>query len=108
MGNDVFDSTIAIQEGAHIFAHSRKDGQEGKAYLIINNSESSETLVNLPKEAELYLLEGEAKDKRARRMTLNGQLLQLSEDNQLPELLPQTVPAGQLSIPKTSCAFLIL
>lgn len=107
MGQEVYDSQIEIQEGAHVFAHSRKDGKAGKAYLIINNSELKETLVNLPKEAQLYLLKGEGDDKRAKRMTLNDQVLELSSSNQLPELNGQKISAEPVSLPPTSCAFII-
>nr|WP_156805524.1 beta-glucuronidase [Streptococcus sp. S784/96/1] len=108
MGTEVFDSGFKIQEGAHVFAHSRKDGRQGKAYLIVNNSEVNDTVIKLDKEAELYLLEGENKDKRARRMTLNGKVLELTSENQLPEIVANKVEAGEIVIPKTSCAFIIL
>ena len=49
MGTTVYDSEIAIKEGAHVFCHSRKDGKDGCVYLIINNSLKSKTTVNLPK-----------------------------------------------------------
>ena len=37
MGETVYDCG-SVSEGAHVFAHSRKDGKEGYAYLVINNS----------------------------------------------------------------------
>ena len=38
MGTTVYNSKIDIQEGAHVFCHSRKDGKDGCVYLVINNS----------------------------------------------------------------------
>ncbi|MGT2932956.1 beta-glucuronidase [Streptococcus catagoni] len=108
MGDTVFDSDIAVQEGAHIFAHSRKDGKEGKAYLAINNSESQNTLLELPKSAEIYLLQGENADKRARQMTLNGKVLKLKENGDLPDLLAVDLDKGSYLLPPCSCAFIIL
>lgn len=108
MGQEVFDSEIAIEEGAHIFAHSRKDGKEGKVYLAINNSETTETVLNLPQDATLYLLQGENQEKRARRMTLNGTVLELDENNRLPELKGKLIEAGDLTLPPVSCAFIVI
>lgn len=108
MGQEVFDSEIAIEEGAHIFAHSRKDGKEGKVYLAINNSETTETVLNLPQDATLYLLQGENQEKRARRMTLNGTVLELDENNRLPELKGKLIEAGDLTLHPVSCAFIVI
>jgi len=73
--------------------------------LIVNNSNET-TTVNLPKEAELYLLAGEEK-LRSRNMTLNGKVLVLGEDDQLPSLEPVKV-SGEIQIPATNCAFIVL
>ena len=106
MGTTVYDSEIAIQEGAHVFCHSRKDGNEGCVYLIINNSNETTTL-ELPKEAEVYMLAGETK-LRSRVMTLNGNPLVLGANDELPALTPVKVAAGNLEIPATNCAFVVL
>lgn len=105
MGSTVYDCG-AVSEGAHLYAHSRKDGKEGVAYLIINNSNETTTL-ELPKEAEVYMLAGETK-LRSRVMTLNGNPLKLGENDELPALTPVTVKAGNLEIPATNCAFVVL
>lgn len=34
MGTTVYDTKEEIREGAHVYAHSRKDGKEGVAYLV--------------------------------------------------------------------------
>ncbi len=65
-------------------------------------------MLNLPKEAEVYLLEGENQEKRAGRMMLNGQILELGENNQLPELNSKMIEAGELTLPAVSCAFIII
>lgn len=40
-------------------------------------------------------------------MTLNDQVLELSSSNQLPELNGQKISAEPVSLPPTSCAFII-
>ena len=72
MGTTVYDTAEPIREGAHVFAHSRKDGKEGVVYLVINNSLTETTTVELPKSAERYTLAGEGGNVRAAVMTLNS------------------------------------
>ena len=52
MGNTVYASGETIRPGAHVFCHNRADGQEGKAYLVINTSWTEPTTVELPKAAQ--------------------------------------------------------
>ena len=104
MGSAVYDCG-PVSEGAHVYAHSRKDGKEGVAYLIINNSKET-TTVELPKEADVYLLSGE-KGLRSRNMTLNGKVLALGENDELPALEPVKA-SGKLEIPAANCAFIVL
>ena len=104
MGSTVYDCG-AVSEGAHVYAHSRKDGKEGVAYLVVNNSQET-TTVELPKEADVYLLSGET-GLRSRNMTLNGKVLALGEGDMLPALEPVKAN-GTLEIPATNCAFIVL
>ena len=105
MGTKVYDCKEEIREGAHVFCHSRKDGQKGFAYLVINNS-AAETTVALPGEATLYTLQG--KDGlRSPVMTLNGRDLTLNPGDELPELTGEAV-SGQVTLPAASCSFIVL
>lgn len=104
MGETVYDCGAA-EEGAHVYAHSRKDGKEGVAYLVINNAAES-TTVELSKDAEVYLLSGEK--LRSRVMLLNGKPLQLGENDELPEMKPEAVSAGTLEVPSGACCFIVL
>ena len=108
MGTTVYDSGEEFREGAHVFAHSRRDGQDGTAYLIINNSLTDTTMVTLPKAAEVYALAGKGGDMRAPVMTLNGKELVLGKENALPDLSPAAVPAGILEIAPGGCTFIIM
>ena len=106
MGKTVYASGEAVREGAHVYAHSRKDGQEGYTYLVINNSWTETTTVELPKEAEAYILTGNGKF-RSRTMCLNGTELVLGENDALPELKGVTV-SGSVELAPGSCAFFVL
>lgn len=106
MGNTVYDSMVPILEGAHIFAHSRKDGKNGMAYLVINNSKTNGTTVKLPKEAEVYMLSAEY--TRSEVMLLNDEELKLDENNNLPKLEPRIISSKELILPPETCTFILL
>ena len=106
MGTTVYNSGVAIREGAHVFCHSRKDGKDGCVYLVINNSKTDATTVELPGEAMAYVLA--AKDGlRSRVMTLNGRDLVLGEGDALPCLCGETV-SGTVELAPATCAFFVL
>ena len=108
MGSTVYDSGEAIREGAHVFAHSRKDGKDGVVYLIINNSLTEATTVELPKEAQRYTLAGENGKVRSTVMTLNDKPLVLGEGNALPEMKPVIQEAGCVELAPGTCTFLVM
>ena len=106
MGNVAYASGEEIREGAHVYVHSRKDGQEGYVYLVINNSDDV-TTVELPKEAEMYLLSGDGK-LRSRKMCINGKALELGEGDSLPCLCGVKQAAGKFDMPAQTIAFFVL
>ena len=105
MGTTVYNTEEEIREGAHVFAHSRRDGKDGVAYLIINNSETEATTVELPKSAEVYKLHADT--LRATVMKLNGKELVLGENNELPEMAP-VVMEGTLTLEPATIAFVVM
>ena len=105
MGTTCYASGEPIREGAHVYAHSRKDGKDGYVYLIINNS-TEPTTVELPGQAEAYVLTGCGK-LRSRTMCLNGRELVLGENDALPALTGETV-SGTVEVPARGCAFYVI
>ena len=108
MGTTAYDSGEPIREGAHVYVHSRKDGKDGKVYLIINNSRTETTTIELPKDAERYTLAGLDGNVRATVMTLNGNPLTLGEGYALPELKPVAQAAGTVELAPCTCTFFVL
>ena len=106
MGTTVFDSEIAIQEGAHVFCHSRKDGKDGCVYLVINNSLTDTTKVTLPKEALRYTLCGNG-NVRNTSIYLNGKELTLGENDELPAMEGVEV-SGTIELTPGTCTFLVM
>ncbi len=106
MGTTVYDCDNPDVEGAHVYCHSRKDGKEGCVYLVINNSLTETTVVDLPKEAEVYCLNGDT--IRATVMKLGETDLTLSGVSDLTELTPAICAAGELALAPTTCTFIVL
>jgi len=107
MGDTVLATGEQVRPGAHVFAHNRRDGKEGVAYLVINTSWDETTAVELPKEATVYALTGKT-GMRSRTMCLNGRELDLGENDELPCLCGETVPAGILEVQPGGCTFIVL
>lgn len=106
MGTTVYDCGNPDVEGAHIYAHSRKDGKEGAAYLIINNSLTDVTNVEITKEAERYTLSSET--IRSAVMQLNGRDLNITGIAELPSLSPVIQKKGIVELAPGTCTFLVL
>ncbi len=107
MGQTVYATGEEIREGAHVFCHSRKDGKNGYVYLIINNSLTDVTTVELPSAAQMYCLSGDGK-VRSRLMQLNGKALVLGENDELPAMEGVEVAAGTVELAPATCTFFVL
>lgn len=106
MGDTVYACENPATEGAHVYCHSRKDGKEGCVYLVINNSLTDTTTVELPSEATLYTLSGNG-GLRAKEMCLNGKALVLGENNSLPAL-DGVKAEGEIELAPATCSFIVL
>ena len=106
MGSTCFAAGEEKREGAHVYCHSRADGKEGCAYLVINNSWTETTTVELPGEATVYALTGNGKI-RSRTMLLNGKELVLGEDDALPALEGVSA-SGTVEIAPGGCTFFVI
>lgn len=106
MGTTVYDSKIALREGAHVYAHSRRDGKDGYAYAVINNSRENAAVVELPGKADVYLLDAE--DLRSPIMRVNGTPAALTVDGAIPNFEPVKMERGELTLPPVSVAYVVL
>ena len=107
MGTTVYDCDDPNTEGAHIYCHSRKDGKNGCVYLVINNSLTETTTVELPKDAEIYSLSGNG-DIRSTVMYLNGKPLGVEGVSQISEINPERHSAGILKLAPATCSFIVI
>ncbi len=108
MGHDVYDCNNPNTEGAHVYCHSRRDGKDGYVYLVINNSMTETTSVEIPREADIYSLTGGG-NIRSTVMYLNGDALTVDPDRvTLPELTPVKHAAGIVELEPGSCTFIVM
>ncbi len=108
MGTTVYESGEEIREGAHVYVQSYKADESKKCYLIINNSETEATTVEVPADGSIWVLAGKDGNKRATVMTLNGRDLVLGENNELPDLSGESVAAGKIELAPMTCTFLVI
>ena len=106
MGDVCYDAGEQIRPGAHVYAHSRKDGKPGACYLIINTSRTETTTVSLPGAATVYALTPNGSE-RSRTMLLNGRELVLGENDALPVMEGMEVQ-GQVGVAPRSCTFIVV
>ena len=106
MGETVYASGIVLEEGAHVYTHSRRDGKDGYAYLVINNSKTEVTSVELPKAAEMYRLNGNG-NMRSPIMYLNGEALVLGENDEIPVMKGIEV-SGTVEVAPGECVFFVI
>ena len=105
MGNKVYDCGSEDIENAHIYCHSRRDGQEGFVYLVINNSLYDDLEIMIPSEAQRYMLH--ANHPRSAAMQLNGKCLSVDEISSIGQLSVMK-NKGVITLPPCSCTFLVV
>ena len=106
VGTTVYDTHEPIREGVHLYAHSRKDGKDGYVYILINNSKTEKTSIEIPVKAERYTLS--ATHLRSQEVLLNGKPLALEGECTLPTLNPLTEEAGIIELDPTTITFLVI
>lgn len=106
MGEIVYDTGEKIREGVHLFANSRRDGKEGVAYLLVNNSMKEATEVVLGNGVDLYRLN--APFMRSTDIYLNGKILKLEDDMTMPELNPVRCEDGKLCVEPGEVVFMLV
>lgn len=99
MGTTVYDSGESVREGAHVYCQSYKQDPSKKCYLIINNSGTETTTLDIPVDGQIWVLTGKDGNKRASVMTLNSRDLVLGDSWQLPDLSGAPVAAGTVELP---------
>jgi len=106
MGTTVFESGIPIQAGLHVYAHSLRGVPGGIALLVINTDKTATRTLKLPIASERYTLSATTADLQNKHVELNGSLLALSANDELPRLIGKPTPAGAVSFAPGTITFL--
>ncbi|QIL74910.1 hypothetical protein [Hymenobacter sp. HDW8] len=78
----------------------------GVTLLIINNSRTATTSLELPKAAQRYTLSSPKLESST--VQLNGQELKLGADDALPTMTGEAVAAGKITFAPTTITFLTI
>ncbi len=104
-GTKVYDTHEAIREGVHLYAFSRKDGEDGYCYVYVNNSRTETAHVEVPS-CTGYIL---SSDKlRSEKIYLNGKELRMPDAYTMPALNGEKKNEGILALPPCSVSFLVV
>ncbi|TPF97908.1 hypothetical protein EP30_00780 [Bifidobacterium sp. UTCIF-39] len=99
------DGDATLDDFVHVYARSRKDCRDGVAWLIVNSSTTESIDVHGVSGGWVYQLT--ADDPHARDIRLNGRPLALGPDDELPDLVPDTVSGDTVTLPPASIIFLV-
>lgn len=105
MGTTVYAVNIPAQESLHVYAHSRRDGKDGAAYMIINNSLTDTVSVELQGPAQRYTLSAEK--LRSSEIMLNGKVME-RKDGIMPELSAVEETAGTVELAPATVTFFVV
>ncbi|HSI74856.1 MAG TPA: hypothetical protein VK957_03125 [Lunatimonas sp.] len=102
MGSKVYDTKSPV-DGVDIFVHNLKGSSMGYGVLVVNPTNTSSSF-EINATAEQYLLT--ADDMLSKEVKLNGESLEITPDNNLPEIRGRKVNAGLFEVPAKSIMFL--
>ena len=101
MGPKVYDAPTQ-SEGSDLFIHNLKNSTNGFAVMVVNPKDE-ETSIEIPANAEKYLLSTD--EILSKSVRLNGEVLKLNSDGTLPKIKGEEVKAGEVNIPGQSILF---
>lgn len=102
MGNQVYEAGNS-ETGVYTYAHNLKNKSKGKTVMILNTNKTA-TSVSIPADAKQYLLT--ADELVTKKVSLNGKVLKLTANDELPEIEGKLVKKGIVELPAYSIIFL--
>jgi hypothetical protein len=105
MGATVLDPGVPIAIGRHVYAHCQRDTPGGVTLLVINNDRTAQRL-ETPLAGKRYTLSAEPLENG--EVKLNGEVLKLGDNDDLPPLEGVATAAGPLALAPATITFLSL
>lgn len=106
MGTTVLDAGASPSPNLHLYAQCLRNQPGGVALLAINADRAVAQELAVPEKSELYTLS--ADDLMDNNVELNGTLLNVGTDGDLPELKGKTQPAGRVTLAPLTITFLAI
>jgi hypothetical protein len=103
MGATVLDAGISIAAGQHVYVHCQRDRPGGVTLLVVNNDSSTHAL-ETSLAGKRYTLSAEPLESR--EVKLNGRVLKLGENDDLPPLEGVATAAGPVEFAPATITFL--
>jgi hypothetical protein len=103
MGTVVLDAGSTSQPGVYLFAHNMPGTTDRVTLLVINTNRTNPVTINIPNDANQYTLTADTLE--AEQLKLNGELLKLTANDELPELKGKAVKPANVVLPITSISF---
>lgn len=104
MGTTVLDAGPSPSPNLHIYAHCLRNHPGGVALLAINADRTASQEMTVPGKSERYTLT--ARDLMDNQVELNGSLLNVGADGDLPQLTGKPQSAGRVTFAPASITFL--
>jgi heparanase len=105
MGAAVLDPGVSIAVGQHVYAHCQRDLPGGVTLLVINNDRTAHVLETMLA-GKRYTLSAEPLENR--EVKLNGKILRLGDNDDLPSLEGTPTAAGPVELAPRTITFLTL
>jgi hypothetical protein len=104
MGTTVLDAGAAPSPDLHIFAHCLRSKPGRVALLVINASHDMPQTTTIPAKSDRYTLA--ATDLLDKKAILNGNELQLGQDDEIPRLEGAPIASGSVTFAPATITFL--
>jgi heparanase 1 len=103
MGTKVLDAGSAFAPNVYVYAHCLRNRPGGVALLIINANRSASQELTLPTKSSRYTLT--ASDLLSGEVQLNGMVLMLNAQGDVPSLDGIATAPGKILLPPASITF---
>jgi heparanase 1 len=105
MGTTVLDAGVPLAAGQHVYAHCQRGTPGGVTLLIINNDRAAHVM-ETSLEGKRYTLSAEPRESP--EVKLNGEVLKLTENGDVPSLDGELTAAGRLTFAPATITFVAL
>jgi len=104
MGTTVLDSGVRVEAGLHVYAHCLRGTPDGVGLVVINTDRDAARALKLAGASKRYTLDAANLDDGSVR--LNGHVLELGANDDIPEIAGAPTPSGTLTFAPATITFL--